>query len=217
MTLSDPVQPDHNKASGSDNAPGQSDHTQSALLSEPPRKSPWSLKAKLIRTLWGVSELVFWKFSPAPMHSWRRAMLRFFGAKVGQSVRIHPSVKVVIPWNIQIGNNVIINERAILYALGQITIGESTEIGPLTHLCAGTHDYTDPKFTLLRKPITIGDHCILGASSFVAPDVTLARNTILHPRAAIYADTQPGAHYRGNPAKQVHITPDESSAEHTTQ
>ena len=170
---------------------------------EPPRKSPWSLKAKIIRALWGVSELVLWRLSPPPMCGFRNAMLRFFGAKVGSSVRIHPSVKVVIPWNLQIGDGVSIHERAILYALGPISIGDNTEIGPLTHICAGTHDYTSPSFTLLRKPITIGKNCTLAAASFVAPDVTLADQTVLHPRAAIYTDSTLHTQYQGNPAKPI--------------
>ncbi len=173
------------------------------VFQEPPRKSPWSVKAKIIRALWGVSELVLWKLSPAPMTGFRNSMLRFFGAKVGKGVRIHPSVKVIIPWHIEIGDHVTVHDRAILYALGQITIGEGSEIGPLTHLCAGTHDFTDPKFTLLRQPITIGSHCVLGAASFVAPNVTLAEGTTLAPRAALYADSAPRTHYQGNPAKAV--------------
>ena len=170
---------------------------------EPPRRSPWSLKARVIRALWGVSELLLWKPSPPAMTGFRNAMLRFFGAKVGKGVRIHPSVKVVIPWHIDIADGVTIHDRAILYALGQITIGPNTEVGPLTHLCAGTHDYTDPKFTLLRQPITIGSNCILGAASFVAPDVTLADHTILHPRASLYTNSTPNTQYQGNPAKPV--------------
>ena len=176
---------------------------ESTIPQEPPRKSPWSIKAKVIRALWGVSEFLLWKLSPAPMTGFRNSMLRFFGAKVGKGVRIHPSVKVIIPWHITIGDHVTVHDRAILYALGEITIGDHSEIGPLTHLCAGTHDFTDPKFTLLRQPITIGDHCTLGAASFVAPNVTLADHTTLAPRAALYANSTPNTHYLGNPAKPV--------------
>ncbi|MBL4808925.1 MAG: hypothetical protein JKY43_02570 [Phycisphaerales bacterium] len=180
-------------------------------LQEPPRKSPWSFKAKIIRALWGISELLLWKPSPASMTGFRNAMLRFFGAKIGKGVRIHPSVKIIIPWHIQIDDYVTIHDHAILYALGQITIGKHSEIGPLTHLCAGTHDYTDPKFTLLRQPITIGDHCILGPASFVAPNVTLADHTILHPRAALYTNSKPNTQYQGNPAKPIQTASQEST------
>jgi len=170
---------------------------------EPPRRSSWSVKAKVTRVLWAFSEILFWRLSPPSMTGFRNTMLRFFGAKIGKGVRIHPSVKIVIPWNIKIGDRVTIHERAILYALGTIKIGSGSEIGPQVHLCAGTHDHTDPIFPLLREPITISERCILGAASFVAPNVVLADGTILHPRSAMYTNSKPNTQYRGNPAKPL--------------
>lgn len=170
-------------------------------IAEPPRKSPWSMKAKIVRLGWGVCEMVLWKPSPSWAWGFRRLLLRMFGAKVGQRVQIHPSAKVIIPWHIDLGDDVIVHERAIVYALGQISIGEASEIGPLVHLCAGTHDFSDPAFTLLREPITIGKRCVLCAASFVAPNVTLADETVLMPRSAIYTNSQPKTCYLGNPAK----------------
>lgn len=178
---------------------------QSGTPAEPPRKSPWSMRAKVLRLFWGVAEIVLWKLSPAWCWGFRRALLRIFGAKVGKGVKIHPSVKVIIPWHIELGENVVVHERAILYALGQITIGRNTEIGPLAHICAGTHDFTSPAFTLLRQPITIGADCLIGIGGFVAPNITLADGTVLEPRCAIYTDTHPGTTYIGNPGKPVHV------------
>jgi len=177
--------------------------TATAEPAEPPRRSPWSIKARVVRSCWGVVEMVLWRLSPARAWGFRRILLRCFGARVGDGVRIHPSVKVVIPWNLVIADRVVVHERAILYALGKITIGDDSEIGPLCHICAGTHDYTDPKFTLLCQPITIGAGCVLHAASFVAPNISLADRTVLMPRAAIYADTQEGGVYLGNPARAV--------------
>lgn len=137
------------------------------------------------------------------MTGFRNALLRLFGAKIGKGVRIHPSVKVVIPWHIHIDDQVTIHQRAILYALGKISIGANSEIGPMVHLCAGTHDHTDPVFPLLREPITINGRCILGAASFVAPGTTLAAGTVLHPRAALYSNSTPNTQYRGNPARPL--------------
>ncbi|MDF1809629.1 MAG: hypothetical protein P1U42_08035 [Phycisphaerales bacterium] len=191
----------------------QTNPSNAEPVAEPPRKSPWSMKAKIIRLGWGICELLFWKLSPTWAWGFRRFMLRMFGASVGQRVKIHPSVKVIIPWHIKIGDDVVVHERAILYALGDIEIGDQSEIGPLVHICAGTHDYTDPAFTLLRQPITIGKRCVLCAASFVAPNVTLSDGTILMPRAAIYSDTRSGACYNGNPAKIYALEPVENNQE----
>ncbi len=172
-------------------------------IPEPPRKSPWSRRAQIVRALWGVLGVPLFRFSPTPLHGWRRFLLRRFGASIGKNVRIHPAAKVIIPWNLTIHDNAVVHDRAILYALGPISIGQDSEIGSLSHICAGTHDYTDPKFTLLREPITIGPRCILGTATFIAPRVVLAPGTITHPRAAIYANTEPDTQYIGNPAKPV--------------
>ena len=174
----------------------------SQVVAEPPRKSPWSTKAKVLRLLWGVVDVTLWRFSPTLLWGVRRVILRCFGAKIGRGVKIHPSVKVVIPWHVELGDNVIVHERAILYALGEIRVGARSEIGPLSHICAGTHDFTSPAFTLLRQPISIGEDCLLGACSFVAPNVKLADRTTLMPRCALYTDSLPDQCYIGNPGKR---------------
>jgi len=182
-------------------------------IEEPPRKSTWSRRAKLLRLLWGIVDVTLWRFSPIGFWGLRRSLLRAFGAKIGQGVRIHPSAKVIIPWHIELGDRVVVHERAILYALGEIRVGANSEIGPLAHICAGTHDFSSPAFTLLRLPITIGDDCLVGIASFVAPSVTLADGTILEPRCAIYTDSEPGATYIGNPGIRVPALIDQSDGQ----
>lgn len=185
---------------------------------EPTRKSKWSKRARLVRVLWAGCEIFIWKLSPRRAWGMRNLLLRIFGAKIGKNVRIHQSVKVVIPWHLTIGDNVCVHERAILYALGKITIGEGTEIGPLAHICAGTHDFTDPAFTLLPHPIVIGKECKVGVASFIAPNIVIADKTVLMPRCAVYSSTEPGACYQGNPGKlykpntQAAESPSEASA-----
>jgi putative colanic acid biosynthesis acetyltransferase WcaF len=116
---------------------------------------------------------------------------------------MHRAVRIEIPWNLEIGAETVVCRGAILYCLGKVTIGSRCLIGPFVHLCAGTHDYTDPKFTLLREPITIGDACVLMSDTFIAPSVTLAPGTVARPRAGIFKDTEAGRVYAGNPAKLI--------------
>lgn len=170
---------------------------------EPPRRSPYSARAKIGRVLWSVASLLVFKPSPSGWNGLRRGLLRMFGAKVGAGAAIHPSVYVEIPWNLSIGANVRVCERAILYCLGAVSIGDGTLVGPFVHICAGTHDYTSPSFTLLRSPITIGARCALMTASFVAPGVVVADGTVLLPRAGLFKNSEPDSTYEGNPAKAV--------------
>lgn len=172
-----------------------------AVVAEPPRKSPWSTRAKGVRVLWALVFATLWKILPSDTA--RARLLALFGARVGPGVRIHRDVHIEIPWHLSIGAGTVVCRGAILYCLGRVTIGQRCLIGPFAHLCAGTHDYTDPRFTLLREPITLGDDCVLMSDAFVAPSVTLAPGTVVRPRAGIFKDTEPGRTYAGNPAKPL--------------
>lgn len=153
----------------------------------------------MVRVLWALAYATIWRILPADTA--RARLLGLFGASIGPGVRIHRAVRIEIPWHLSIGSGTVVCRGAILYCLGKVTIGERCLIGPYVHLCAGTHDYTDPRFTLLREPITIGDDCVLMSDAFVAPSVTLAPGTVARPRAGIFKDTEAGRVYAGNPAK----------------
>lgn len=170
-------------------------------VTEPPRISPYPLREKIGRVLWAVVSTLIWSHLPAGTLA--NAILRRFGARIAPGARLHRTVRIEIPWNLSVGHNTIVAEHAILYCLGPVTIGDACFIGPHAHICAGTHDYTDPRFTLLRQPITIQSRCVVGVGAFVAPNVTLAEGTIVRPRAGIFTDTRPDTTYDGSPASPV--------------
>jgi putative colanic acid biosynthesis acetyltransferase WcaF len=100
----------------------------------------WSRKELAGRLLWDLAAPVF-ALSPRPLWGLRRALLRAFGARIGRNVHILPSVRITIPWNLDIGDEAAVGEGAILYALGPIRIGRQATISQYAHLCAGTHDF----------------------------------------------------------------------------
>jgi putative colanic acid biosynthesis acetyltransferase WcaF len=159
-----------------------------------------------VRVIWAFVYATIWKLLPSDTA--RAKLLGFFGSSIGQGVRIHRDVHIEIPWHLSIGAGTVVCRGAILYCLGPVTIGEQCLIGPFVHICAGTHDYTDPSFTLLREPITVGDKCVLMSDAFIAPSVTLAPGTIVRPRAGIFKDTESGHTYAGNPARKINPTGD---------
>ena len=106
--------------------------------------SKWTRRELIGRILWEIVGCRLFGWSPRPAWGWRRWLLRRFGARIGQAVRIDPSVRILIPWNLALGDNVGIGERAILYALGPITVGNNATISQNAHLCAGSHDFRGP-------------------------------------------------------------------------
>ena len=89
------------------------------------RDAKWSKKAMAGRVIWGCLYPLF-RLSPRPLWGWRRMLLRLVGAKIGEKVHIHPTVRITIPWNLNVADMAAIGDGVILYALGPITIGRSS-------------------------------------------------------------------------------------------
>jgi putative colanic acid biosynthesis acetyltransferase WcaF len=165
----------------------------------PVRRSVWTARQKVVRILWDTVARPFWLCLPGL----RPTLLRLFGGKIGRNCAFAGSVEITIPWHIRCGDGVRVGERAILYGLGQITIGSGTIIDYRAHLCGGTHDMTDSRFPLLKTPITIGEGCFIGIDAYIAPEVVLGDRCRVWPRASVYRSFPAGTDLRGNPAKPI--------------
>lgn len=168
-----------------------------------PESSPWSFKGKLARAFWMLFGSKLFRFSFHNWYRYRRVLLRLFGAKVGANVVIRPSVHIEIPWTLTIEDGASIGDRAIIYGLGQIHIGKRAIISQYAHLCAGTHDYTDHTFKLIRTPVNIGDDCWIGTDAFIGPGVTIGALSVVGARSSVYKNLPPGKVAVGNPAKVI--------------
>ncbi len=168
-----------------------------------PESSPWTLGGKITRALWMMLGRPLFRLSFHNWYAYRNLILRCFGATIGKRVSIRPTVHIEIPWQLDIHDDATIGDRAILYSLGKITIGPRVIISQYAHLCAGSHDYTDPTFPLLRPPITIERDAWIGADTFVGPGVTVGHLAVLGARSSAYRDLPPKQVCIGNPAKPV--------------
>lgn len=162
----------------------------------------YSHREQLLRILWGLCRPLF-RFSPRICFGWRRLLLRLFGAKVGDNVHIYNSAVIYMPWNLEIGDWSGIGEHAFVYNLGRVTIGTRTTVSQRAHLCAGTHDFTDPALPLLKPPIFIGDQAWVCADAFVGPGVTVGEGAIIGARAVVVKDVDPWHVVAGNPARFI--------------
>ena len=161
-------------------------------------RATWSRRELAARVLWACAVPLF-RFSPRPLWGMRRAILRLYGAEIGRDVRLHPTVRITIPWHLRIGDEAGVGDHAILYALGRITIGARATVSQGAHLCAGTHQLDDPARALVRAPITIGDGAWVCADAFVGPGVTIGAGAVLGARAVAMKDLPAGARGIGNP------------------
>ncbi len=166
------------------------------------RQSKWTHRELLGRLLWGFCAPLF-KFSPKLMWSWRNSLLRIFGARIGRHVQIHPSVKIFIPWNLEVGEWSSIGFDALVYNLGMVKIGQRVTISQRSHLCAGTHDHRDPGMRLLKLPITIKNDVWVCADAFIGPNVEVGNYAIIGAGAVVVRSVTSSEIVAGNPAIKI--------------
>ncbi|WP_374592091.1 hypothetical protein [Novosphingobium sp.] len=67
----------------------------------------FSLGNRVLRAVWGLTWLLLCRFTPPPLHGWRRLVLRAFGARVERGARVHASVSIWLPANLELGADVL--------------------------------------------------------------------------------------------------------------
>ncbi|WP_068077208.1 acetyltransferase [Novosphingobium lentum] len=160
----------------------------------------FSLRNRMLRVVWMATWLVLARFTPPPLHRWRRRILRLFGARIAPGARVHASVMIWLPANLTLGEHALIGPGVRIYNQGHIAIGARTVISQRAHICASTHDVRDPAFQLVLRPVTIGERCWVAAEAFVGPGVMMADRAVLGARAALFTDVPEDAVFSGNPA-----------------
>ena len=157
----------------------------------------------LVRALWYFANVLLLQNPLNPLSSLKVLLLRIFGAKVGKGVVLKPSINVKYPWNLRIGDHCWIGEGAWLDSLAPITIGHHVCISQGSYLCTGNHDWSDPAFGLIVKPIVVEDGVWIGARALVMPGVTLGSHSVVTAGSVVTGDTEPRMIYAGNPARAL--------------
>ena len=169
-------------------------------------KYSWAEQCR--RVLWAVGQYAI-RLSPRPCFAWRRMVLRLFGAKVGREVNFYSSTRFYMPWNVEIGDWAAIGEEAFIYSLGKVRIGAGASVAYRAHICAGTHDFSNPALPLLKPPVTLEDNAWIGTEAFIGPGTTVCKGAIVAARAVVVKDVPPLHIVAGNPARQIGLRPHE--------
>lgn len=158
---------------------------------------------KLILLVWGIVQSTLFALSPQFMYGWRRLLLNLFGARLGKNVVIRPSVKIIYPWKLSIGDYSWIGDDVTLYTIGEINIGSDTVISQKSYVCAGGHDYKSPSFDTYAKGISIGNKVWIATDVFIAPGITISDGAIVGARSSVFEDLPENMICFGNPAKAI--------------
>ena len=153
--------------------------------------------------IWWLVQSTLFAWSPQFLYSWRRLLLRGFGARVGRDVLVRPTAKVTYPWKVKIGDYSWIGDDVTLYSLGQITIGNNAVISQKSYLCAASHDYESQTFDIYDKAVVIEDEVWVATDVFIAPGVTIKRGAVVGARSSVFGDLPAGMICLGSPARPV--------------
>ena len=163
----------------------------------------FSLKNRLGRLCWNLVYLIFFRYSPRPLHAWRAFLLQLFGATIGKGVHVYPKVKIWAPWNLVVHDEVGVADGVDLYCQGKITLGYRSIISQRSYICTGTHDFTHKGHPLYTKDIVISPYAWVAAEAFIGPGVTIADGAVVGARAAVFKNVGAWEVVGGNPAKFI--------------
>jgi putative colanic acid biosynthesis acetyltransferase WcaF len=167
------------------------------------RAAPPTLSDKARRVAWKIAWIVLFRFSPTPLHAWRRLLLRAFGAKIGARAHPYPSAWVWAPWNLEMAADSCLGPGVDCYSVARVVLGEDCVVSQRVFLCAASHDYRDESFPLVTGAIEIGAGAWVAAEAFVGPGVSIGRGAVVGARAVVTRDVDAGAVVAGNPARAV--------------
>ena len=121
--------------------------------------------------------------------------------RIGEHVHVYNSANIYFPWNLEVGEWSAIGEHALIYNLGTVRIGSKVTISQRAHLCAGSHDHTDPSMPLLKPPIVIEDQAWVCADAYVGPGVIIGEGAVVGARSVVTKNVEPWHIVVGNPAR----------------
>lgn len=158
-------------------------------------------RSRMRRALWNCAYIALFRFSPTPLHGWRRALLRLFGAKVGSGAHPYPKCRIWAPWNLTLGKNSCLADFVDCYCVAPIIVGAGSIVSQYSYLCAASHDYEDASFPTIAAPITVGAGCWIAADVFVGPGVSVGDGSVIGARSLVLRDVPPSTVWAGSPIR----------------
>lgn len=134
----------------------------------------------------------------------RKDIMKKLFKSVGNNVWIEPDFRCEFGKNITIGKDVYINFGCVILDCGQVSIGNSTLIGPNVGIFSGNHT-TDAEERaaggLIPKPVTIGNRVWICGNVSIVPGVSIGDDTIIGAGSVVTHDIPSCVIAAGNPCR----------------
>jgi galactoside O-acetyltransferase len=151
-------------------------------------------------------------FPGTPGKYLRRYLYKIFFKEVGNKFSAGLRVKIQVPGNIQVGNNVSFNYGVWIAANkhkdGGIIFGNNVLVGPYTIIHSGNHRFKDASLPIFKqgfefKTITIEDDVWIAAHCTILSGVKLGKGSVVAAGSVVTKDVPPYAVVAGVPAKII--------------
>jgi putative colanic acid biosynthesis acetyltransferase WcaF len=162
-----------------------------------------SYRNRMARVLWTIAWILLYRPSLTAFFGWRCFLLRSFGARIGAKAHPYPRCRIWAPWNLTMGAHSCLADDVDCYSVDVVVLGDFATVSQQAMLCTATHDYNDPDFRLITKPIVIGARAWVGARAFVGPGVVVGEGAVVGATATVFANVDAWTVVGGNPARQL--------------
>lgn len=162
--------------------------------------------------LYEVVEIILSVFPGTPGKFIRRFFYRLCFKKCGVNFGASLRIRIQVPGNISIGNNVGLNYgvwiAANMHQNGGIIIGDNVLVGPYTIIHSGNHRFNDLAAPIYKqgsefKTIIIEDDVWIAARCTILSGVRLGKGSVIAAGAVVTKDVPPYSIVGGIPAKII--------------
>jgi putative colanic acid biosynthesis acetyltransferase WcaF len=171
------------------------------LRSAPGEKAAWD-RPRSVVFLWSAMELIFvtnpWQISSRL----RVAVLRRFGAEIGDGVIFRPRTRVRFPWKLHIGRDSWIGEGVWFHNQDHVYVGNDVVISQESFLTTGSHALRRD-MALITKPIRIDDGAWITSRCVVLGGAHVGRSAVAKPLTVVAGYVEPNAIVEGPNATVV--------------
>ncbi|WP_241982222.1 putative colanic acid biosynthesis acetyltransferase [Cryobacterium sp. TMT3-29-2] len=164
------------------------------------RNSLWQISWLLISGL----VIVRWWCPPRL----RVALLRLFGATIGDNVLIRHRVRIHWPWKLVVGDNSWIGEDVWILNLEPVLIGSDVCISQGVMLCTGSHDRTSQTFEFDNAPIVVEDGAWIAARATILRGSRIGHDSVVGATALVSGSLPAGTLLRAPRAKRPELSQD---------
>jgi maltose O-acetyltransferase len=123
--------------------------------------------------------------------------------KIGKGSAIHSFARFHDLSNINIGDDTIVGEYAVLDGRDSLVIGNHVDIASQVMIYNAQHDIESQDFHAVQQPVRIHDYAFIGPRAIILPGVTIGRGAVVAAGAVVTKNVDEFQIVGGVPAKVI--------------